>query len=80
MIEADHEKLSIAERCRVLDLNRSAYYYECSDRRSDTDLEDLKLILTVLSTKAFYGYRKVALELLKGHPHRKRPVSPTPAR
>ena len=69
MIEADHEKLSIAERCRVLDLNRSAYYYDCSDPRSDADLEDLKLILTVLGEKAFYGYRKIAKELKSTYRH-----------
>lgn len=65
MVEEDHEKLSVAEQCRILGLHRSAYYYERSDRRDDEDLEDLKLILVVLSNKAFYGYRKVALELLK---------------
>ena len=69
MVEEDHEKLSVAEQCRILGLHRSAYYYESSDRRDDEDLEDLKLILMVLSNKVFYGYRKVALELLKGHPH-----------
>jgi len=69
MIEADHKTLSIAQQCRILKLNRSAYYYECSDRRSDDDLEDLKLILTVLGEKAFYGYRKVAKDLKPMHPH-----------
>ena len=69
MIEVDHKELSVAEQCRVLKLNRSAYYYECSDRRSDDDLEDLKLILTVLGSKAFYGYRKIARELKATHRH-----------
>lgn len=69
MVEEDHEKLSVAEQCRILGLHRSAYYYERSDRRRDEDLDDLKLILVVLSNKAFYGYRKVALELLDRHPH-----------
>jgi putative transposase len=69
MIEADHKKLSIAEQCRVLNLNRSAYYYECSDRRNDADLEDLKLILAVLGEKAFYGYRKITRELRNTHRH-----------
>ena len=69
MVEEDHAKLSVAEQCRILGLHRSAYYYERSDRRRDEDLDDLKLILVVLSSKAFYGYRKVALELLDRHPH-----------
>mgnify|MGYP006280065733 CR=1 FL=1 len=69
MVEEDREELSVAEQCRILGLHRSAYYYERSDRRRDEDLDDLKLILVVLSSKAFYGYRKVALELLDRHPH-----------
>ena len=69
MVEEDHKELSISEQCRILGLHRSAYYYERSDRRRDEDLDDLKLILVVLSSKAFYGYRKVALELLVRHPH-----------
>lgn len=69
MVEEDHKELSVAEQCRILGLHRSAYYYERSDRRRDEDLDDLKLILVVLSNKAFYGYRKVALELLDRHPH-----------
>lgn len=68
MIEADHRELSVAEQCRILDLHRSAYYSERSERRRDEDLEDLKLILVVLSSKAFYGYRRGALELMGEHP------------
>ena len=69
MVEEDHAELSVAEQCRILGLHRSAYYYERSDCRRDEDLDDLKLILMVLANKAFYGYRKVALQLLKRHPH-----------
>ena len=69
MVEENHEVLSVAEQCRILDLHRSTYYYERSDRRGNEDLEGLKLILVVLSSKAFYGYRKVALELVKLNPH-----------
>ena len=47
----------------MLKLNLSAYYYECSVQRSDDDVDDLKLILMVLGSKALYGYRKIALEL-----------------
>ncbi|WP_281259614.1 hypothetical protein [Alkalispirochaeta sphaeroplastigenens] len=43
MIERDHQDLSIAQQCRILEVNRSAYYYECADRRRDDDLKDLKL-------------------------------------
>ena len=54
MVEEDHKELSVAEQCRILGLHRSAYYYERSDRRHDEDLDDLKLILVVLSNKAFF--------------------------
>ena len=69
MIEIDHKELSVAEQCRVLKLNRSAYYCECSVRRSDDDMDDPKLILTVLGSNAFYGYRKIALELKATYRH-----------
>ncbi len=69
MVEDNHEVLSLVEECRILDVHRSTYYYERSDRRGEEDLEDLKLILVVLSSKAFYGYRKVALQLVKRYPH-----------
>jgi len=44
-------------------------WLESSDHRDGEDLEDLKLILMVLSNTAFYGYRKDALDLLEGHSH-----------
>jgi hypothetical protein len=28
MIDADDQKLSVSSQCRILDLNRSTYYYK----------------------------------------------------
>lgn len=69
MVEPEESALSVSEQCRILGLNRSTYYYERQERRNEADLEDLKLILAVLSDKAFYGYRKVSRELRGEHPH-----------
>ena len=69
MVEPDHPDLSVAGQCRLLDISRSSYYYETHTDRTEKDLDDLKLILDVLSKIPFYGYRKVAVELQNEHPH-----------
>lgn len=72
MVEPNHPGLSVVEQCRVLDISRSSYYYERRADRAESDLEDLKLILGVLTDIPFYGYRKVARGLQGEHPHMSR--------
>lgn len=69
MIDPSFSRLSVAEQCRLLDINRSTYYRECRNTREEADLEDFKVILEHHKEVPFYGYRKVSLALLPEHPH-----------
>lgn len=57
--------MSISEQCRILEIHRSAYYYQPTQRDNANDVAVLQAILEVLGDIPFYGYRKVALELKK---------------
>lgn len=69
MIDPSYTDLSIAEQCRILNINRSTYYRENRDARDETDLEDYKVIREHHGQVPFYGYRKVSLALISEHPH-----------
>ncbi len=69
MIDPNHPELSIAQQCRTLEVTRSSYYRKGRDMRTETDLEDLTVILEYHKDVPFYGYRKVSRALLPEHPH-----------
>ena len=71
-MDPEYKELSINKQCEVLDISRTAYYYQPSTEGEDKDLEDLKLILTVLQEIPFYGYRKVSVKLIREYPHMSR--------
>ncbi len=56
------------KQCELLGISRTAYYYQPRNEGEDKDITDLKLILKVLQKMPFYGYRKVSMKLIKGHP------------
>ena len=64
MVEADHPELSIAQQCTILGIARSSYYYQPKEDPEDHDLAILEAILEVLKEKPFYGYRRIARELI----------------
>jgi len=68
-VDSEYKKLSVAKQCELLEISRSAYYYESEENGENSDLEDLKLILGVLHAIPFYGYRKVSRQLIEEHPH-----------
>ena len=59
----------MSKQCELLGISRAAHYYKPMTVREEEDLEDLRMILTVLQELPFYGYRKIARELLPEHPH-----------
>ncbi len=63
MIEEDHD-LSVSKQCKLLGLSRSSYYYECKGE-SPENLEIMREIDKIYLEFAFYGYRKVVVELEK---------------
>ena len=67
-----YKELPVKKQCALLGISRTAYYYQPSTEREDRDLEDLKLILTVLQEIPFYGYRKVSVKLIREYPHMSR--------
>ena len=62
LIDAEHDELSVAAQCELLDLPRSTYYYEPATQ----SVENLALMRRIdeqyLKTP-FYGSRRMALEL-----------------
>lgn len=58
------KELSIAQQCTILGINRSSYYYQPKEAPEDPDLAILEAILEVLKERPFYGYRRIARELI----------------
>lgn len=52
-----------------MDISRASHYYKPQRANEQQDIEDLQLILDVLNTIPFYGYRKISRQLLPEHPH-----------
>jgi putative transposase len=57
--------LSITMQCEILGISRSAYYYKPEQTEDEREISILKAILDVLGRRPFYGYRKVARELVE---------------
>ena len=58
-------KVSIAEQCELLNLNRSSVYYQPELAFDEYELNILNQMDEIFTDKPFYGYRRVYLELLK---------------
>lgn len=68
MIEPRHPKLSIRRQCKLIGLNRASYYQRASGE-SELNLKVMKAIDEEYTSKPFYGYRKMMLQLRKrGYP------------
>jgi putative transposase len=66
MIDPSNKKLAIREQCRLLQVNRSSYYYKASPLEDEAQL--LNLIHEIWMSIPFYGYRRIWAELrLQGH-------------
>jgi putative transposase len=63
MVEKDHPELSVAQKCVILGISRSSYYYQPKEASEDPDLLILEGFLEVLNEKPFYGYRRITREL-----------------
>lgn len=64
MIEKEGE-LSIKRQCTLLNIPRANVYYRKVLMENEKDLGILRMILDVLGSKPFYGYRKITLALIK---------------
>jgi len=58
------DKISIAERCKLLDVNRSSVYYQPQPAFDDAGLTILNRMDEIFTEYPFYGYRRIYLELL----------------
>ena len=57
MIKANAHKYSVSAMCRVLQVNRSTYYYEAKQKKDETELiSDITEIFK--SSRNHYGTRK----------------------
>mgnify|MGYP006435675655 CR=1 FL=1 len=52
------------QQCELFGISRSAYYYKAAPENNDREIEILKAILEELKEHPFYGYRKIAKELV----------------
>ena len=59
------DKLSIVEKCKLLDINRSSLYYKAKPLFSDEDIEIMHKIDGIFTTKPFYGHRSIRKALIK---------------
>lgn len=73
LVEPNHPTLSVTRQCQLVDLSRSAYYYEPA-QESEENLMLMRLIDEHYLTTPFYGSRKMTeLLRLEGFPvNRKR--------
>jgi len=64
LINDSEEKPSIKEKCRILDLNRSSYYYEAMPTITEDDVYLLYRTASIFAESPFYGYRRLYQELI----------------
>lgn len=64
MIKSNAHKYSISAMCKVLQVNRSTYYYE-SQVKELTDEITLKVLEIFKASRNNYGTRKIKVELKK---------------
>ena len=64
MIKTNAHKYSVSAMCRVLQVNRSAYYYEAKQKPDESELvSEITEIFRV--SRNNYGTRKIKKELMK---------------
>lgn len=62
MIKANAHKYSVSAMCRVLQVNKSTYYYEAREKKEESDLaSDITEIFR--NSRNNYGTRKIKKEL-----------------
>lgn len=64
MIKNNQHKYSISAMCKVLQISRSTYYYEATERPAEDDLTS-KIIEIFKNSRQNYGTRKIKVELKK---------------
>ena len=64
MIKANAHKYSVSAMCRVLQVNRSSYYYEAKQKPNEPELSS-EIIEIFKASRNNYGTRKIKKELMK---------------
>ncbi len=64
MIKANAHKYSVSAMCRVLQVNRSTYYYEAKQTSNDSELSS-EITEIFKASRSNYGTRKIKKELMK---------------
>lgn len=64
MIKANAHKYSVSAMCRVLQVNRSTYYYKAKQRPDDSELAS-EITEIFKASRSNYGTRKIKKELMK---------------
>ncbi len=64
MIKANAHKYSVSAMCRVLQVNRSTYYYEAKQRPDDSEPAS-EITEIFKASRSNYGTRKIKKELMK---------------
>lgn len=64
MIKANAHKYSVSAMCRVLQVNRSTYYYEAKQTSDDSELSS-EITEIFKASRSNYGTRKIKKELMK---------------
>jgi transposase InsO family protein len=64
VIKANAHKYSVSAMCRVLQVNRSTYYYEAKQTSNDSELSS-EITEIFKASRSNYGTRKIKKELMK---------------
>jgi len=64
VIKANAHKYSVSAMCRVLQVNRSTYYYEAKQTPDDSELSS-EITEIFKASRSNYGTRKIKKELMK---------------
>lgn len=64
MIKANAHKYSVSAMCRVLQVNRSSYYYEAKQKPNEAELSS-EITEIFKASRNNYGTRKIKKELMK---------------
>ena len=64
MMKANAHKYSVSAMCRVLQVNRSTYYYEAKQTSNDSELSS-EITEIFKASRSNYGTRKIKKELMK---------------
>ena len=62
-VDSEHEQLSIRSQCKLLELNRSTFYYQAENAISTDDLRLMRMIDEIYTRCPFYGSRRITAQL-----------------